>query len=72
MITDEFCRSRIEVAIFEWINGKNAERNRQMIRRRLFDGLTFEQIAEEFDLSPKQARTIVHQCENKIYNHIRR
>ena len=71
MITDEFCRSRIEAAIFEWINGKNAERNRRMIRRRLFDGLTFEQLAEEFLLSPKQTRTICHRCETIIYNHIR-
>ena len=71
MITDEFCRSRIEAAIFEWVNGKNGERNRQLLRRRLFDGLTFEQLAEEFELSPKQARTIVHRCEDRIYSHIR-
>lgn len=71
MITDDFSRSRIEEAIYEWINGRNAERNRQLLRRRLFDGLTFEQLAEEFELSPKQARTIVHRCEDRIYSHIR-
>ena len=71
MITDDYSRSQIEVAIFEWINGRNADRNRRMIRRRLFDGLTFEQLAEEFDLSPKQARTVIHKCEEQIYRHIR-
>lgn len=63
-------RSELNFLIDEWIIGKNAERDRAMLRRRLFDGITFERLAEEFDMSPRQTREIVHKAEQKIYKHI--
>ena len=69
-LTDKLSRSQLEVIIYEWVNGDKAERNRALTSRRLFDGLTFEELAEEFDLSPKQARNIFHKCENIIFKHI--
>ena len=36
------------------IRGRNAERNRMLLKRKLLDGLTYEQVAEEFDLSVRQ------------------
>lgn len=69
-LTDALSRSQLEVIIYEWVNGEKAERNRALTSRRLFDGLTFEELAEEFDLSPKQARNIFHKCENIIFKHI--
>lgn len=70
MLTDSYSRSDIERVIHEWINGAKGDRNRQLVSRRLFDGLTFEELAEEFDLSPKQARNIFHKCEDIIFKHI--
>lgn len=69
-LTDKYSRSQIELLIYEWINGANAERNRKLLARRLFDGITFEQLAEEFELSPKQARNIFHHCEKIIFRHV--
>lgn len=69
-LTEEYNRSKLEVVIYEWINGENAERNRKLVSRRLFDGVTFERLAEEFDLSPKQARNVFHRCEEIIFKHI--
>lgn len=69
-LTDNYSRSQLEVLIFEWINGENAERNRKLTARRLFDGITFERLAEEFELSPKQARNIFHRCEEIIFRHV--
>lgn len=63
-------RSELDFLINEWIIGKNAERDRAMIRRRLFDGITFERLAEEFDMSPRQTREIIHKAEEKLYRHI--
>ena len=47
----DLSRTEIESAIDEWIIGKNAERDRKVLRRRLIDGVTFERLAEEQELS---------------------
>ena len=66
----ELSRSELEFFIDEWIIGKNSERDRKILKRRLFDGITFERLAEEFELSPRQTREIVHKAEQKLYRHI--
>ena len=67
---DELSRSQIDWLIDEWIIGANAERNRKILRRRLFDGITFERLAEEFDMSVRQIKDIVYKCEEKIFSKI--
>ena len=69
-LTEDYSRTQLELVIYEWINGENAERNRKLVARRLFDGVTFERLAEEFELSPKQARNVFHRCEQIIFKHI--
>ena len=71
MIPNNFSKSEIDVLINEWILGKNAERDRAIIRRRLFDGITFEKLAEEFDLSIRQTKNIVYKAEEKIFSHLK-
>lgn len=71
MIDDNFSKSQIDALIDEWIIGKNAERDRKIIRRRLFDGIIFESLADEFDLSVSQIKNIVYKCERKIFSHIK-
>jgi len=71
MIPNNFSRSEINALIDEWIIGKNAERDRAIIRRRLFDGITFERLAEEFDLSVRQTKNIVYKTEKKIFSHFK-
>ena len=59
-------RTEIEHTIDEWIVCcSNAERNRRIMKRRYIDGLTFERIAEEFDLSVMQTKNIVYSM-NKL------
>ena len=55
----ELSRSEIEALMHEWILGRNAERDRAILRRRLFDGITYERLAEEFDLSVRCTKQIV-------------
>ena len=71
MIPENISKYEIDTLIDEWIIGKNAERNRAIIRRRLFDGITFEVLSLEFDLSVRQIKNIVYKGESKIYSHIR-
>jgi hypothetical protein len=68
-LPDNVGRTQLLTIINEWVIGRNAERDRAILCRRLFDGITFERLAEEFDLSPRQTREIVHKCEHKIFRH---
>lgn len=70
MIPDNISKSQIELLIDEWIIGKNAERDRAILRRRLFDGITYELLADEFQLSVGQVKNIVYKNESKIFSHI--
>lgn len=71
MKLDNFSKSEIDKLIDEWVIGKNAERDRSIIRRRLFDGITFEKLAEEFDLSVRQTKNITYKYERKIFSHLK-
>lgn len=44
------------------------ERNREILKRRLIDGRTYEQLAEEFDLSPRQVKNIVYKAEKILFS----
>ena len=66
----DISRAEVEAAIEEWIIGKDAERNRNVIRRRLIDGITFERLAEEFELSVRRVKTIVYNGQKIVFRHI--
>lgn len=38
----------------------HSERNRKILKRRLIDGICYEPLAEEFDLSVQQIKTIIY------------
>ena len=60
-------RSELMIIIDEWI--LNA-RNRDILKRRLLDGLTYEEIAEEFNLSTQTIKAIVYKNQDKISIHL--
>lgn len=63
----DYSRSEIEQAIDEWILN---EKYRQIMKRRLIDGITYERLAEEFDMSTSQIKRIVYKSEDKIFKHL--
>ena len=67
MIFDDLPRSEIEHLIDEWIR---SERDRDILKRRLLDGVTYDRLAEEFDLSVRRTKQIVYQAENRIFKHL--
>jgi len=67
----DLSRSEIDKLIDEWVIGKNAERDRKILRRRLFDGICYEPLAEEFDLSVRNIKNIVYKRERQIFLHIK-
>ena len=70
MTLPDLSRSDIEQLMYEWMIGPNAERDRAILCRRLFDGITYERLAEEFSLSVRHTKTIVYDAEEKIFRHI--
>jgi hypothetical protein len=58
--------------IDEWIIGSNAERDRALIKRRLFDGVCFEPLAEEFGLSVQQVKSIFYKRMRWLELHVGR
>lgn len=63
----EYTNSQIIAAINEYIH---SERDRQMLRRRLVDGLTFEQLAEEFHYSVRHTKHIIYKAQETVFLHI--
>lgn len=57
---DAYDNNRISDLIDNNIKGKYAERNRKILKRRILDGICYEPLAEEFDLSVRQTQNIVY------------
>ena len=60
---ENISNTQLSAIIDEWI--KN-ERDRKLMKRRLIDGISLERLAEEFELSPKQAYRVT----NKYYDYL--
>lgn len=60
-------RSEVEKLIDEWIFN---ERDRKVLKRRLLDGIIYEKLAEEFDISVTQTKRIIKKGEDKLFAHI--
>ena len=63
-------RSEWENLIDQWIIGRNSERNRKMLKRRLLDGITYERLAVEFDMSTQNVCSTIYKCQDKVFKHL--
>lgn len=61
-------RSEWENYIDEWIF---SERDRAMLKRNLLDGRTYEQIAEQFDMSTRQVARLIPKLQEKLFKRIK-
>lgn len=64
----EYTNSQIRELIDEYIH---SERDRAILKRRLIDGILFEPLAEEFDLSVRHVKKIVYKEQDKLFRHLR-
>lgn len=63
----DLSRSEIESLIDEWILN---ERDRRILKRRMIDGICYEPLAEEFDLSVQRVKSIVYKSKEKLFRHL--
>lgn len=59
--------SEVKHLIDEWVYN---ERDRSILKRRLLDGITYERLAEEFDMSVRQIKNIVYKGEKRIFSKV--
>lgn len=62
-----YSNSQISFLIDEYIH---SERDRKILKRRLIDGICYEPLAEEFDLSVVQVKRIVYKAQEKLLRHL--
>jgi DNA-directed RNA polymerase specialized sigma24 family protein len=67
MNINDLSKSDIELLIDEYIH---KERDRAILKRRLIDGICYEPLAEEFDLSVRQVKNIVYKSRDKLLSHV--
>lgn len=60
----EYTNSEVSKLIDEYIH---SERDRKILKRRFVDGICFEPLAEEFDISVRQVKNIVYKGQKKIF-----
>lgn len=64
----EYTNSNIKTIINEYVH---KERDRDILKRRYIDGITYEKIAEEFNLSVNQIKNITYKYKNLIIEKIK-
>ena len=63
----DYSRTELTETIDEWILN---QKHREIMKARLIDGLVFDDLAEKFDMSPRQIKRIVYKCEEIIFRHL--
>ena len=63
----DYSNSRMKEVIEEYVH---SERDRGILKRRYIDGICFESLAEEYNLSVRQAKNIVYKYEAVLFKHL--
>lgn len=63
----EYSNSQIREIIAEYVHN---ERDREMLCRRLIDGITFERLSAEFDMSVSQVKRIIQKNSVAVFRHL--
>jgi DNA-directed RNA polymerase specialized sigma24 family protein len=68
--SNKITAENIEQVIDSYIVGRYAARNRALLKSRFIDGLTYEQLAEKYDLSVSRVKAIVYKHEYTVYDNL--
>lgn len=63
----EYTNSQMRHLIEEHIHN---EKYRKILMSRYIDGLTYERIAELYDMSVQQTKTIIYKAQNKLLKYL--
>ena len=63
----EYSNTDMEKAINEYIH---SERDRQILKSRLIDGLTYDELSDKYHLSARRVKTIVYRAQDGLFKHL--
>lgn len=75
----DYSRTELENGIDEWIIGRNAERNRVILKKKLIDGWSYQQIADYLNsddmpdyyrIEVRQLQRVISKCCKTLFSHI--
>lgn len=66
-VREDITTGMVDKAIEDYIF---SARDRAILKRRLIDGVCFEPLAAEFDMSVRQIKDIVYKGSAKIFRHL--
>ena len=69
-IPDGVYKDDVIRAIDQCVIGKNGERDRKILYRRLIDGIGYEDLSAEFGISVRHLKDIVPTREDKIFKYL--
>lgn len=72
----EFCRDDFAPVIWQWVIGRNGERDRKIISMYLFDGLTYEKMLDRlqedgYELGLDQLKKIISKRKEQVFRHMK-
>lgn len=63
----EYSNSAINTAIDEYVH---SQRDRAILKRRLIDGLSYDELSVEFNLSVRRIKIIVYKAQERVFAHV--
>lgn len=63
----EYSNTDMEKAINEYVH---SERDRQILKSRLIDGLTYDELSDKYHLSARRVKTIVYRAQDGLFKHL--
>lgn len=68
---ENISNSELAMLIDEWVRGLHAERNREMLKDRLINGMLFEPLAEKYSLSVRATQNIIYRSSEQLFKHVK-
>jgi len=65
----DISRTELNNLIDEYVIGKNAIRDREIMKDRLIDGFSYYELAEKYNLSLTALKYIINKRNNQIFKH---
>jgi len=63
----DYTNTQIAALIDEYIHN---DRDRRIMKRRLIDGICYEPLAEEFEMSDRHIKRIIYKLQDRILKHL--
>ena len=67
----DLSKNELDTLIEQWIVGRNAARNREIVKKRLLDGFTYDALADMFYMSRAQIVRICYKGQEQVFRHVK-